>query len=138
MKTTQLNPTRACLDWLGREYVANDYDCWGFFRDFYAKELGIGLPVVGVASGDLRKVIEEFGGSSIRAMFTPVEDPQNGDAVLITYSTRPNHVGVYLKMPEGPLVMHNHASSGVVCEPLRGFKANAFSFWRFNGPRDTF
>lgn len=120
------------VDRYARPYIEGEYDCWSLVREVYQRELGVDLPVVAVASYDLRALLEEFSSTPIRALFRCIPEPEHLCAVEMINRRTGMHVGVYLETVDGPRVLHNVKGSGVVCEPLETIN-RSMVFWKLNG-----
>ncbi len=134
MSSTHQNQTLDYSNYIGREYLPVDFDCWGLVREVYQRELGVDLPAVPIFSGDLRAVIRTIKAHEIRGMFERCE-PQHLCVAELYLRESPNHVGVYLATVDGPRILHNHSSSGVICEPLPSvtLRFNRIEYWRYAG-----
>lgn len=122
------------LKYLGRPWIAGEYDCWSLVRDVYLNELGVDLPLVPVYALNLREVIEEFQSSDIFGLFEVIDSPVPMCVAGMTRSAseRMTHVGVYLVDESGnERVLHNAHNTGVVCQsindlPSKGLKIQGF------------
>lgn len=115
--------------YLGDAWVHGEHDCWGFFRRVQREQFGRDVPVIDVDAFNLRDCIHAFTGNIERTRWAEVSDPQNGDAVLMSQSQRPTHVGVWV---DGA-VLHCVRGSGVVytsLATLRNFPYNVLGFYR--------
>ena len=120
------------IDYLGKEWVSAEYDCWGLVRDIYQRELNIKLPFVCVNAKSNREVIDAFDGSKIYSMFEEISEPEHFSVLLIG-NKKPRHCGVYLNVKSRAMVIHNQRGFGVVCESISILKrkANILSYHRF-------
>jgi cell wall-associated NlpC family hydrolase len=118
-------------DYLGKPWVAMEYDCWGLVRDVYARELDIHLPRVLINARHSRLVIHEFASSKIFTRFEKLKEPQHLCVVTMASGQHMNHVGVYIETHSIPHILHNQSGSGVVCAPLYELKDKILDYYRF-------
>lgn len=92
---------------IGKHYKKNGYNCANLVAEWYAKHLGVNIPV-----------IDEFDRSFMvwmRKNFTRIDSPEDHCLVLMTNPTGGNHIGVYYDYG----VTHNfkpNTGHGSVCK----------------------
>lgn len=119
---------------IGRPYRAggqdpNAFDCWGLVRWVMARRFQRELPAIPVEPDDLRAVLLAFRDHPERQHWTAVQEPDEGDCVLLRQSRHPIHVGVWLGV-DGGGVLHAVEGNGVVFQRVRDLM-NAG--WRIEG-----
>jgi cell wall-associated NlpC family hydrolase len=105
--------------YIGQPWVHGEHDCWAFFRRVQAERFGRQVPAIDVDAFDVRACVAAFTGHDERARWQEVQQPQEGDAVLMSQSRVPTHVGVWV---DGG-VLHCVRGAGVVFSSLRGLKS---------------
>lgn len=120
--------------YIGKPWVQGEYDCWGLVKDVYANEFGIEAIGTVTKPYNLRDTIELFSlNSNWYANWQKVENPQDGDAVLMRQGKNPCHVGVWCEI-DGGGVLHNIEKAGVVFQDLNAIKTSGYSivgFYRY-------
>lgn len=116
--------------YIGRPWVnggqgPDSFDCWGFFRHVQANHYGIDTPLINIDADNYRAVINGFKGHAELQHWPQVNQPQDGDAVLLRHAKYPSHVGVWLDI-DGGGVLHCVRGEGVVFSTLT---ALGFSGW---------
>ena len=82
--------------YIGQPWVHGEHDCWAFFRRVQAERFGRQVPAIDVDAFDVRACVAAFTGHDERARWQEVQQPQEGDAVLMSQSRVPTHVGVWV------------------------------------------
>jgi len=83
-------------DYLGKPWSSPDYDCWGFVRDVYRRELRVELPVFMCDANNVQEVARKF-----RRETQPLNDLavkcELKDFAIVFFSKmkRICHVGIY-------------------------------------------
>ena len=115
--------------YLGDAWIHGSHDCWAFFRKIQREQYGRDVPPIDVDAFNLRDCIREFSEHDERKKWVEVTEPIDGDAVLMSQSHRPTHIGIYVNGS----VLHCVRGSGVVFTPLaslRNFPYNVLGFYR--------
>lgn len=99
------------------------FDCYGLFRHLMYKYYDISVPVVTITEGNYAEQMRGFGGHGELGNWEPVDEPQDGDGVLLTTAKYPTHVGVYVEGDGIAGIMHCVQGIGVGYMP-RGAVAN--------------
>lgn len=100
-------------DYIGDPYDAQTHDCWAFCRRVWAEQFNLAVPVVSVSAHSLRAITRAFSRHAERDLWTPVDTPQEGDAVLLAHSRYPSHIGIWVDA-DGGGVLHCQHPMGVV------------------------
>jgi len=100
-------------EYIGKPWVSGDHDCWAFFREIQKKHFGIDVPLIDIDSADLMKVAKRFRDDKERNHWNKVEHPEDGDAVLMSHSKFPSHIGIWVDV-DGGGVLHCQERTGVV------------------------
>jgi len=80
----------------GRDY--DGVDCWGLVYLYYRDQLGIELPRLdgGYDVKDLPMLADFLDESKSTVNAEPIDEPRDGDLVVMKFRGHPIHVGVYL------------------------------------------
>ena len=111
------------------------FDCWGLFVTVQRQCFGRDLPQNPVDATNLRAVLDAFNGHPERKRWQSVDQPTEGDAVLMRQSRYPVHIGVWLDT-DGGGVLHAVRHAGVVFQTLAALDAHGWrieGFYRFKG-----
>ena len=119
---------------IGRPYRAggqgpNAFDCWGLVRWVMAHRFQRELPAIPIEPDDLRAVLLAFRDHPERQRWAAVQEPDEGDCVLLRQSRHPIHVGVWLGV-DGGGVLHAVEGNGVVFQRFRDLLNSG---WRIEG-----
>jgi cell wall-associated NlpC family hydrolase len=117
-------------NYIGLPWDPPHRDCWSFFREVQKTHFGLDLPIIDVDPNDLRAVATAFSHNPERAHWVEVQEPKEGDAVLMSRAKQPVHVGIWLAFGEGR-VIHCAPSSGVLCQPLESLRLSGWGQIRF-------
>ena len=115
--------------YIGMEWVAGENDCWAFFRKVQADHFGIDVPAVDVNSISRLSCMREFGINGERENWESVQEPREGDAVLLGIGRRPSHIGLWANGG----VLHCLEGAGVVHQQLAAMRRhnwNNIAFYR--------
>ena len=97
---------------------SNGVDCYGLVRLFFKWEYDIDLPEFDYSSSELdNSDLIDISKPTLRA--TEVDDPVEGNIVLMAFGRDPSHVGVYL---DGGYVLHTSSHYGTCCERIDGWR----------------
>ena len=106
--------------YIGRPYASDTADCGRLYYNVSREVFGYQPP----PESDMERAASRLGRAAqmidaVRLYGIPVEEPQEGDAVLMWCLGRPSHIGVYCVIGE-PCVLHAMENAGQVClHPLR-------------------
>lgn len=125
--------------YIGKPWIAgargpDAFDCYGLLYWIYPRHYGFQIPeFVGVDAADhlaVRRAMrkEERAKEQRWADWQLVATPRDGDAVAMGGAETLNHVGLFLKLPEGSGILHCRIGAGVIFQTLSEAKhANGFS-----------
>ena len=123
------------LPWVVGAAGPDAFDCWGLFVMVQRQCFGRHLPQNPVDATNLRAVLDAFNGHPERKRWQSVDQPTEGDAVLMRQSRYPVHIGVWLEI-DGGGVLHAVRHAGVVFQTLAALDAHGWrieGFYRFTG-----
>jgi hypothetical protein len=126
------------LPWVVGASGPDAFDCWGLFVTVQRSHFHRTLPENPVDATNLRAVLDAFNGHPERQRWQAVQQPEEGDAVLMRQSRYPVHIGVWLDI-DGGGVLHAVRHAGVVFQTLAALDAHGWrieGFYRFKG-KDT-
>lgn len=89
------------------------FDCWGFVRYVQLMHYGRTLPEISIDADNIRAVVNEFTSNHERNMWQKVDNPKDGDCLLLSQSKEPTHVGIWIDADGGGL-LHCVKGAGVV------------------------
>ena len=118
-------------DYIGLPWSV-DYHCWSLLQDIYRQQYAIDLPDMQYDAASLLAAIRAFGHKqSEYTRWITVEQPSEGDVVVMAVGGRPRHIGVWVVIMEGGSVLHNVEGAGVVLSdvselPYLGFMVHGF------------
>lgn len=99
--------------YIGQPWIAGEHDCWAFARRVWREQFGIDVPTVDVDACNRLACVRAFSGHEELSNWHNVDTPQEGDAVLLSQSKHPSHVGVWVNA-DGGGVLHCVQGIGVV------------------------
>lgn len=117
--------THWATQYVGREW-RRDYDCWAFFREVQATHFNRDVPIIDIDSTDQRQVLRTLVHHPERKRWRETVLPREGDAVLLSRTNHPAHVGVWVDVGTGR-VLHNDQRSGVCCQSLSSLELAGWS-----------
>ena len=117
------------LPWVVGAAGPDAFDCWGLFVTVQRQCFGRDLPQNPVDATNLRAVLDAFKGHPERQRWQLVNQPTEGDAVLMGQSRYPVHIGVWLDI-DGGGVLHAVRHAGVAFQTLAALDAHG---WRIEG-----
>lgn len=126
--------THWATDYIGLPWVAQEHDCWAFFRKVQREQFGIEVPAFDADALDRMACARAVAGNPERNKWTRVETPQEGDAVLMARAKYPSHVGIWIAA-DGGGVLHCMQGAGVVFQGLGKLKLSGWGhvvFYRRN------
>lgn len=116
-------------EYLGQPWVHGEHDCWAFFRKVQKEKFGRIVPQIDVDAFNTMACAKAFINHPERKNWREVAIPENGDAVLMSQSVTPTHVGVWV---DGA-ILHCVMGSGVVYtneKSLKCFPYNISGIYR--------
>ena len=114
--------THWAVEYIGDPWVAGEHDCWAFVRRVWREQFGIEVPLIDVDACNRLACVRAFAGHEERANWHNVTTPQEGDAVLLSQSKHPSHVGVWIDA-DGGGVLHCVEGVGVVFQTVSSMRA---------------
>lgn len=108
--------------YIGEPWVSRTHDCWAFTRRVWREQYGLEISPIDVDSCNRMAAMRAFVGHEERAHWHNVATPQEGDAVLLSQSKHPSHVGVWVDA-DGGGVLHCIEGAGVVFQTVASMRA---------------
>jgi cell wall-associated NlpC family hydrolase len=114
-------------------------DCWGLFRLIQSNQFGREIPALPDIDGFDISIDPTLKGSLTnmkvvgqerRTHWAEVLEPMEGDAVMMSHSRYPSHVGVWVEL-RGGAVLHCTQGAGVTLQRPLDLAANYFSIKRY-------
>lgn len=108
------------LPWESGAQGPEAFDCWSFFRAIQRLHFKRDLPVISVDANNIRTVISAFQETSEYSSWEQVErfdQLENGDAVLMSQSRFPSHVGAWIDVDGGGVIHCVHGSGVIFSTP---------------------
>jgi hypothetical protein len=121
--------------WQSGTIGPNAYDCWGLVKTILERHYNIRVPLIKVAEDNLKAIVREFRDHPERQRWALVENPQDGNVVLLRQSRYPCHVGLWLDVDHGG-ILHCMQGCGVVFQKERDLKVMGWhieGFYRYGG-----
>jgi hypothetical protein len=119
-------------NYIGQPWISGEADCWAFARRVWREQFGWVVPAVDVDALKPLATMREFRDNPEYANWTSVDTPRDGDAVLMSKSSRAGHVGVWADA-DGGGILHSVQSAGVVFTPparLSGMGLRVLAYYR--------
>ncbi|HZP98549.1 MAG TPA: hypothetical protein VFB13_03355 [Reyranella sp.] len=113
------------------QYLGLPYEpagCWLLFERVQRERFGRAVSI-GALPEDRRERIQAFRSGAGTLRWVETRAPIEGDAVLMTSSRHPHHVGVYVAIGRGR-VLHSIEGQGSQCTPIDNIAAIR---WRILG-----
>jgi cell wall-associated NlpC family hydrolase len=123
------------LPWESGAQGPDAFDCWAFVRHVQSKHFGRDLPLIDVDANNRSMVHAAFAIHPERQRWAQVEQPSEGDCVLVHKGRFADHVGMWVDV-DGGRILHAVPRAGVVCtsiQALRRLGWNPIEFYRFAG-----
>lgn len=109
-------------DYIGMPWDAQHNDCWMFVRAIWETHFGFAVPAIEIDSASALACRRTFAAHAERMNWIAVQEPAEGDGVLMGTSARPSHVGVWVAA-NGGAVLHCLQDHGVVCQNVTALKS---------------
>jgi cell wall-associated NlpC family hydrolase len=113
--------THWAAKYIGEPWVAGSHDCWAFARRVWLEQFGMAVPAVDVDANNRLACVRAFEGHPIRSDWYDVEIPKEGDAVLLSQSRHPSHVGIWIDA-DGGGVLHCVEGRGVIFQTVASLR----------------
>lgn len=93
--------------YIGLPYVRGEADCARLLVTVSREQFGVSVP----ESSEVERAASRLGraaqmGDGVEAFGVPVDQPREGDAVLMICCGRPSHIGVFCLVDGEPCVLH--------------------------------
>lgn len=129
-----------CTKYIGLPYQNGGqgpkaFDCWALVRHVQREQFGLDLPAIYVDGTNQTAVGLTFELHEERKRWIAVDDPKEGDCVLVHKGRIADHVGIWLEHAGG-VMLHALPRSGVVLTPRRTLERlgwNPILFYRYAG-----
>lgn len=101
--------------YIGEPYVRGDADCARLLCRVRREVFGLPVP----AAAEIERAASRLGRAAqmadgVDAFGVPVNDPEEGDAVLMLCRGRPSHIGVFCRVDGLRCVLHAMENHGMV------------------------
>lgn len=101
--------------YIGQPYITNEADCARLVTRVRSEVFKLPVPT----DVEVHRAASRLGRAAqmtdLVALYTqPVDDPKEGDVVLMLCRNRPSHVGVYCDVNGEPSVLHAMENAGMV------------------------
>lgn len=101
--------------YIGRPWDAASQHCWGFARTVWREVFHLDVPEVSIDGASPYAVRRALGQG--HEGWVLVQEPVEGDAVLMARGQRPCHVGIWISPKPSAGILHSVERSGVVFTP---------------------
>lgn len=99
-------------EYIGNDWIAGENDCWSFARKIWRKHFNLDIAPVDVDPNNRLSCVRALSAGS--KQWIQVQCPQEGDAVLMSTSKHPSHVGIWYEKG----VLHSMKGTGVIYSSL--------------------
>lgn len=123
--------------YLFRRWHATDYNCWHFFSEIYAKEIGLSLPVYELSGKETLAVARKISDERASNLWEPVGEPSEFDAVLMGKGSTPTHIGIWTES-DGGKIIHCNESQDVNAMTLQKAASEGYKFLQFYRHADNY
>ena len=120
--------------YIGKPYSAEN-NCWQFFRHIQEAHYNRPIPEMGELGypsvGDTKKL---FAAPKMYRGWERVVVPRDGDAILMSFSHQPHHIGTWIDVSGAKGVLHCLEKIGVVFTKEVGLNRSGWkiqSAWRY-------
>ena len=115
--------THWALDYIGRAWVKGVHECGHFFVEVQRDRFGTACEVIAADADSVLSCVRALAGSHAEFRhWIEVEAPREGDAVQMSHSRHPHHVGVWVEV-DGGGVLHCVEGAGVVFSTRKALRA---------------
>jgi hypothetical protein len=124
--------THWAAQYIGREWINHEHDCWAFTRLIQKTHFDCDLPFIDIDANDLSRCVREFKSHPERSNWLVVDLPIEGDVLLMSQNKLPTHIGVWLDI-DGGGVLHCIEKGGVIFTKRRDLSHlgyNLINFYR--------
>lgn len=113
--------THWALRYIGDPWISGEHDCWAFVRRVWREQFGLDVAAVDVDACNRLACMRAFSGHDERSNWHNVDEPREGDAVLLAQGQHPSHVGVWVDV-DGGGVLHCAEGMGVMFQTVSSLK----------------
>lgn len=113
--------------YIGQPWIPGDNDCWMFFRQVQRQHFGRHVPIIDIDALNRLACVREFQDHPEHSMWYGVENPQEGDAVLMAKGKHSSHIGVWVNGG----VLHSVQGMGVVWQSKPQLKNDGWQHLTF-------
>lgn len=111
------------------------FDCWNLTRTVQREQFGIDVPAIDVDAYKVRDCVNAFSCHDELSNWVKVDEPREGDCILMSQSKLPTHIGVWVDV-QGGGILHSVQGSGVVFTSeshIHSMKYNILGCYRHAG-----
>lgn len=116
-------------EYIGQPWIHGEHDCWAFFRKVQKEKFNRDVPAINVDAFNTMACVKAFMHHDERQNWIEVKTPEDGDAILMSQSKVPTHVGIWVS----GAVLHCVRGTGVVYtneKALKSFPYNITGIYR--------
>lgn len=101
------------------------FDCWGFVRTVQREHFSVDMPPITTPTSWIEAHNVISGNDELRN-WGRVDDPNEGDLVLMARNRRPVHIGIFILANGTRGVLHCVQPTGVVFNSLQSLKTSGW------------
>ena len=98
----------------GGQTLETGFDCWGLFRYVQKRHFSRQLAEIKLIEYQPQAIENEFNTNPELGNWYQVDEPENGDGVLMSTAKCPKHVGVWISDGETVGILHAVDGYGVI------------------------
>lgn len=122
--------THWATQYIGREWINGEHDCWAFTRLIQRNHFNCDLPHIDIDAGDVASCVRALSTHAEKNNWLAVEFAQEGDVALMSQNRQPTHVGVWLEV-DGGGVLHCIEKGGVIFTKRRDLSHLGYNLIQF-------
>lgn len=122
--------THWAQQYIGREWINREHDCWAFTRLIQLNHYGRDLPLIDIDAGDVASCVRAFTAHPEKQNWVAIDAPIDGDVLLMSQNKQPTHVGVWLEI-DGGGVLHCIEKGGVIFTKRRDLSHLGYNLIQF-------
>lgn len=116
--------------YLGRQYIKGEQDCWTVFCDIQNNVFNKNLSELDFGNINERNARKEFINNPLRQRFKRVNIPIDGCAVFLSKGQYTSHIGTYIASGEGK-VIHAVEHLGTIIQNISDLELNGWNIVGF-------
>ncbi len=116
--------------YIGRQWVNREHDCWAFTRLIQLNHFGRDLPPIDIDAGDVASCVRAFNSHPEKQHWQAIDVPMDGDVLLMSQNKQPTHIGVWLEI-DGGGVLHCVEKGGVIFTKRRDLNHLGYNLIQF-------